>query len=33
MIMYDGDDDLHDDDVADDLHHYGFGVVTRYGRA
>ena len=28
MTMYDGDDHLHDDDVPDDLHHYGCGVVT-----
>ena len=26
-MMYDGDD-LHDDDVADDTHHYGCGVVV-----
>ena len=26
-MMYDGDG-LHDDDVADDAHHYGCGVVV-----
>ena len=26
--MYDGNEDLHDDDVADDVHHCGCGVVV-----
>ena len=26
-MTHDGDD-LHDDDVADDVHHYGCGVVV-----
>ena len=30
MMMYDGNDYLHDDDVADDVQHYCCGVVENF---